>query len=110
MRPQGSVSPSPSSPWASVSALGLLTVIVSKFICVARDFDSIAVRIKKTNRTIAGNFQDFRTADDGNFSSFQYGVEFIDFLVRANINAEVMEFRNAVIADRFRPFGQLHER
>src|SRR5687768_2054813 len=92
-----------------MSALGLLTIIVFKLICIAGDLYAISVGIQKTNRTVAGNFQCLRAADYWNLSSFENRVQIIDFLIRADIDAEVVEFRNAVTADCSSTFGQLHE-
>jgi hypothetical protein len=93
-----------------MSALGLLTIIVFKFVRIAGDLYAISVRIQKTNRTVAGNFQCLRAADYWDLSSFKKRIQIIDFLVGADIDAEVVEFRNAVTTDCFRSFGQLHER
>ena len=80
-------------------------VIKPKLIGIASDLDSIAVRVKKTDGAIAGNFQNFRPAHDGNFSMPEQRIKLVHFLVRADINAEVMQLGIPLPPTCFAPFG-----
>jgi hypothetical protein len=84
-------------------------VIESKLIGVASNFDSIAVRVKKADGAVAGDFQNLRSANDGDLSPFKHRVELVDFLVRADINAKVMQLGYAFTAYVLCPPRQLHQ-
>lgn len=66
-------------------------VIKPKLIGIASNLDSIAVRVKKADGAIAGNLQNLWPANDGNFSTPEQRIELVDFFVRADINAEVVQ-------------------
>jgi hypothetical protein len=87
-----------------------LAVIKSKLIGVASNLDSIAIGVEKADGAVAGDFQDLRSANDGNFSPFEYRIKLVDFLVRSDINAEVMQLGYAFTGRVLRPSGQLHQR
>ena len=80
-------------------------VIKPKLIGIASDLDSIAVRVKKADGAIAGNLQNLRPAHDGDFSTPEQRIELVDFLVRADINAEVVQFRYPLPPTCFAPLG-----
>lgn len=84
-------------------------VIKFKLIGVASNLDSIAVRVKKADGAVAGDFQNLRSANNGNFSPFEHRVERVDFLVRSDINAEVMQLGYASTAHVLYPSRQLHQ-
>ena len=65
-------------------------VIKPKFIGVASNLNPVAVRVEKTDRAVAGDFQNLRAANNGDFSTLERRKEVIDFLVGSDIDAEVM--------------------
>ncbi len=86
-----------------------LAVIELELVGVACDLDSIAVRIEKGDGAVARDFQNFRTADDGNFSPFENRIKIVDFLVRSHVNTEVVQLGDAIAAHVLRPSRQLHQ-
>ena len=66
------------------------SVVKSKLIGVASNLNPVAVRVEKTDRAVAGDFQNLRAANDGDFSTLERRIEVIDFLVGSDVDAEVM--------------------
>ena len=62
-------------------AVLFLPVIELEFIHVAGDFDAIAVRIEKADRTVARHHKGLRPADDGNLTPLQDGIELVDDII-----------------------------
>ena len=56
-----------------------MAIIESKLIGVASNLNPVAVRIEKTDRAVAGDFQNLRAANDGDFSTLERRIEVIDF-------------------------------
>ena len=79
--------------------------IKPKLIGIASNLDSIAVRVKKADGAIAGNLQNLWPANDGNSSTHENRIELVDFFVRADINAEVVQLGYPFTATCFAPLG-----
>src|SRR5438552_12983592 len=86
-----------SSPCKNLS----FSVVESKLIRITGDFDAVSIWIEKADGPVAGDFQDFWTADDRNFASFEDWIERVHFLIAFNVNAEVMQFRHSLAARVF---------
>jgi hypothetical protein len=65
-------------------------VIEFKLIGIASNLNSVAIRVEKTDGAVASDYQNFRAANDGDFSTLKHRIKLVDFLIRSDINAEVM--------------------
>jgi hypothetical protein len=84
-------------------------VIKLELIGVASNLDPVPVRIEKADGAVASDFQVFRTAYDGNFSPSQHGIKLVHLLVRADIDAEMMEFRCSLPSHVLLALRELHQ-
>src|ERR1041385_3007011 len=84
-------------------------MIELELVCIAGDLDAIAVGIEKTYRAIAGDNQSFRAAYHRNFAPPENRMDFVDDVVRVDINTEMVQLRYAFTTDRLFSFRHLHQ-
>jgi hypothetical protein len=94
----------------AVASTLLLSAIEAELVRVASDLHPVTVRIEKGDGSIAGDFQSFRPAHDGNLSALENWHQPVYLFGSPHIDAEMVQLRRSVATRELSPVWQLHER